>query len=216
MLKKIFKIFLIILVVGFISAFVRGYFYHSNNSNKKEKVFEDVKTSTSKQDMIDENTVTEILNKNDTDTKENKNNTTTSSSNSTNNKNEKKQNKNVAVSDNQNVNSNSSEVKEEIKEEPKRETSSATSTSQDQQTKSYIGIPNPNDFYYSFHHGNIEYQNIDDCYNDGIKVSFVDTVDIINTTCVDVVDSAGTILGEYLHINCKSGNCNRYKDILKK
>ena len=43
------------------------------------------------------------------------------------------------------------------------------------------------------------------------KISFKDTTDIINAWCIDVVDGQGTILGQYLYINCSSGNCDKYK-----
>ena len=75
----------------------------------------------------------------------------------------------------------------------------------------YIGVASPNDFYYSFHHGKIEYSNMDSCLADVPKISFKDTTDIINAWCIDVVDGQGTILGQYLYINCSSGNCDKYK-----
>ncbi|MGM9875693.1 MAG: hypothetical protein ACI310_00490 [Bacilli bacterium] len=75
----------------------------------------------------------------------------------------------------------------------------------------YIGVPNPNDFYYSFHHGKIEYSSMDSCLADVPNIAFKDTTDIINTWCIDVVDGQGTILGQYLYINCSSGNCDKYK-----
>ena len=94
---------------------------------------------------------------------------------------------------------NNVKVYEEI---PKKETNNVNQ---------YIGIPNPNDFYYSFHHGKIEYSNMDSCLADVSRISFKDTIDIINTWCIDVVDGQGTILGQYLYINCSSGNCDKYK-----
>lgn len=77
---------------------------------------------------------------------------------------------------------------------------------------SYIGVPNPNDFNYSFHKGKIEYSSMDACLSASERISLKDTVDIINSWCMDVVDGQGTVLGEYLYINCSSGNCNKYKD----
>lgn len=75
----------------------------------------------------------------------------------------------------------------------------------------YIGVPNPNDFYYSFHHGKIEYSSMDSCLADVPNIAFKDTIDILNTWCIDVVDGQGAILGQYLYINCSSGNCDKYK-----
>lgn len=212
MLKKILKTTAIILCIGFISSFVRGYAYQSSSPTKKEKIFDDVTTKSEKQEMIDDDTISELLdtsNNNDTsgsndnststsvETKVKKNNSNTNNSNSTNNQ----------------TNSNNIEVKkEEVQEATNSTTTSDTSTTK---SNSYIGVPNPTDFYYSFHHGVIEYSNMEDCLKDTATVSFADTVDILNTWCVDVVDSEGTLLGEYLYINCSSGNCNRYKDVLK-
>lgn len=75
----------------------------------------------------------------------------------------------------------------------------------------YIGVANPNDFYYSFHHGKTEYSSMDSCLADVPRISFKDTIDIINAWCIDIVDGQGTILGQYLYINCSSGNCDKYK-----
>ena len=92
---------------------------------------------------------------------------------------------------------------EEYVETPKQETKN--------NVNQYIGVPNPNDFYYSFHHGKIEYHSMDSCLADVPNIAFKDTIDIINTWCIDVVDGQGTILGQYLYINCSSGNCDKYK-----
>jgi len=76
----------------------------------------------------------------------------------------------------------------------------------------YIGVPDPNNFNYSFHNGKIEYKTEQACRDDWNIIGFKDTVDIINGWCVDVRDSNNTILGYYLYINCSSGNCNKYKN----
>ena len=52
---------------------------------------------------------------------------------------------------------------------------------------------------------------MDSCLADVPRISFKDTTDIINAWCIDVVDGQGTILGQYLYINCSSGNCDKYK-----
>ena len=88
----------------------------------------------------------------------------------------------------------------------------AVNNSSLENNNSYIGIPNPNDFNYSFHKGKIEYSSMDACLSASERISLKDTVDIINSWCMDVVDGQGTVLGEYLYINCSSGNCNKYKD----
>lgn len=83
-----------------------------------------------------------------------------------------------------------------------------------EEKKSYVGVPDPNNYNYSMHHGNIEYQpnQRQDCINDSIDIGFKDTVDITNAFCLDVYDSNNTLLGYYLYIKCTSGNCNKYKN----
>ena len=52
---------------------------------------------------------------------------------------------------------------------------------------------------------------MDSCLSDVPGISFKDTIDIINTWCIDVVDGQGTILGQYLYVYCSYGNCDKYK-----
>lgn len=110
-------------------------------------------------------------------------------------------NSNDNQTNSQSDNTTNSNVVESKKEE-KQVTSSQNN---------YIGVPDPNSPYYSYHHGKIEYSTMDQCLNSSEEISLKDTTDILNTICIDVVDSEGTILGEYLYINCKSGDCNKYK-----
>lgn len=81
------------------------------------------------------------------------------------------------------------------------------------ENKKYIGVPNPNDFYYSFHNGKIDdaYTTLEGCYNKSIEVNFLDTIDIINSTCFEVLDENNTVLGIYMQVKCNSGNCEKYK-----
>ena len=118
------------------------------------------------------------------------------------------------------TNNNSQETNVIIKEETTSTTSANNNVEKYVETpkqetnnnvNQYIGVPNPNDFYYSFHHGKIEYHSMDSCLADVPNIAFKDTIDIINTWCIDVVDGQGTILGQYLYINCSSGNCDKYK-----
>lgn len=101
-----------------------------------------------------------------------------------------------------------SQPKEEIKEEPKPTPSSTN------ETKSNVGVPDPNNYNYSMHHGTIEYNpnQRQKCIDDSIEFSFKDTIDITNAFCLEVYDSSNTILGYYLYIKCNSGNCNKYKN----
>ena len=80
------------------------------------------------------------------------------------------------------------------------------------ENNTYISVPDPNNFFYSIHHGKIEYADLQSCLDESYNILFKDTEDITNTTCIDVVDSQGTILGEYMQIKCHSGNCDKYKN----
>ena len=95
-------------------------------------------------------------------------------------------------------------------------TSPTNSNNTAENNMQYIGIPNPNDFYYSFHKGHIDdaYTTLEECYNKAFEVGFLDTVDIINETCYEVLDGQGTVLGIYMSVNCNSGNCERYKKMV--
>lgn len=80
--------------------------------------------------------------------------------------------------------------------------------------ESYIGVPSPNDFFYSIHLGRIDekYKTLSDCYSDAPRIAFKDTTDINNIVCYEVIDDLGTVLGIYMDVKCNSGNCERYKD----
>lgn len=224
-MKKILKVVLIILCIGFISAFVRGYRYNFSKDETKENIVKTEDKINSEKSIIDEEIITDLLDK---ETKENDpvitNTSKTEDKKETNIKNVPDQkpttnNSNVETKNNSN-NQNQNKVKKEVKEtkEVKQEnisTSNNTSntTTSNTQKNSYIGVPNPNDFYYSFHHGNIDeqYSDLNSCYADSARVGLKDTVDILNITCFEVLDSQGTVLGIYMYVNCQSGNCERYK-----
>ena len=204
MKSKIFKISIIAIIVILITTFI---FIGKTNSSKnnlsknftsntesKEKVKQkDIQEKTENQKELpkERNESVDVVESPKEEVKENKVFSTTSTT--SNNSNEKNQNNNQQNQSQPNNN--------QIKEEPTKENN-----------KSYIGIPNPNDFNYSFHKGKIEYSSMDACLSASERISLKDTVDIINSWCMDVVDGQGTVLGEYLYINCSSGNCNKYKD----
>ena len=204
MKSKIFKISIIAIIVILITTFI---FIGKTNSSKnnlsknftsntesKEKVKQkDIQEKTENQKELpkERNESVDVVESPKEEVKENKVFSTTSTT--SNNSNEKNQNNNQQNQSQPNNN--------QIKEEPTKENNN-----------SYIGIPNPNDFNYSFHKGKIEYSSMDTCLSASEKISLKDTVDIINSWCMDVVDGQGTVLGEYLYINCSSGNCNKYKD----
>ena len=199
---KMFKISIIAIIVILTTTFI---FINKDNllkdsTNKiesKEKVKQKnipEKTENQKELPKEKNESVDVVESPKEEVKENKVSFNTSTtSNTSNNSNEIKQNNNQQ---NQSQSNNN-----QIKEDPAKENNN-----------SYIGVPNPNDFNYSFHKGKIEYSSMDACLSASERISLKDTVDIINSWCMDVVDGQGIVLGEYLYINCSSGNCNKYKD----
>lgn len=226
-MKKFLKIVLVILLVGFVSVFVRGYKYQTlkaKQQSNKEEISEKIQNENS---IIDDEIVVDLLNE---ETKENNPINTTDTNKKTDEKKETKTNtiseqKNTVNKNNSNVETknnttnsttqNQNTIKEEVKPKEVKQENTITSntTTSNNQKNSYIGVPNPNDFYYSFHHGKIDkqYSDLNSCYADSARVGFKDTVDILNITCFEVLDGQGTVLGIYMYVNCQSGNCERYK-----
>lgn len=208
MKSKISKISIIAIILILTTTFI---FINKNNSNKdnllkdstnriesKEKVKQEnvqEKKENQKELPKEKNESVDVVESPKEEAKKNKVSSSTSTTSTTsNNSNEIKQNNNQQ---NQLQSNNNSQ----IKQEPVKENNN-----------SYIGVPSPNDFNYSFHKGKIEYSSMEACLSASERISLKDTVDIINSWCMDVVDGQGTVLGEYLYINCSSGNCNKYKD----
>lgn len=226
-MKKVLKIVLVILLVGFVSVFVRGYKYQTlkaKQQSNKEEISEKIQNENS---IIDDEIVVDLLNEetkendliNTTDTnkkidekKDTKINNISEQKNTVNKNNSNVETKNNATNS---TTQNQNTIKEEVKPKEVKQENTITSntTTSNNQKNSYIGVPNPNDFYYSFHHGKIDkqYSDLNSCYADSARVGFKDTVDILNITCFEVLDGQGTVLGIYMYVNCQSGNCERYK-----
>ena len=171
----------------------------NNIIEEKTMIESETKETDQKELQIEEKKNTEVVEDKKTNSDSSESTSTTSNTSNNNTKQE-------TINNNQNdINSSiSTSPSVEVHEEaPKQETNN--------NVNQYIGVASPNDFYYSFHHGKIEYSNMDSCLADVPKISFKDTTDIINAWCIDVVDGQGTILGQYLYINCSSGNCDKYK-----
>ena len=204
MKSKIFKFVGIIMIMILITTFIfigkinfsKDNLSKNSTSNTESKVKikqDDIQEKTENQNELpkEENKSIDVVENHKEEIKENE--VSSNISTTSNNSNELNQNNNQQ---NQSQ-SNNNQIKEETVKE---------------NNDSYIGIPNPNDFNYSFHKGKIEYSSMDACLSASERISLKDTVDIINSWCMDVVDGQGTVLGEYLYINCSSGNCNKYKD----
>lgn len=204
MKSKIFKFVGIIMIMILITTFIfigkinfsKDNLSKNSTSNTESKVKikqDDIQEETENQNELpkEENKSVGVVENHKEEIKENEVSSNTSTTS----------NKLNEINQNNNQQNQSQSNNNQIKEEPTKENNN-----------SYIGIPNPNDFNYSFHKGKIEYSSMDACLSASERISLKDTVDIINSWCMDVVDGQGTVLGEYLYINCSSGNCNKYKD----
>lgn len=89
MLRKILKVFLVIVFIGFISAYVRGIHYNSNKLKDDKSVAQE-NIETEKQNIIDEELISSIIN--DNESKEELKENNTSNNKVINNKNETKTN----------------------------------------------------------------------------------------------------------------------------
>lgn len=99
--------------------------------------------------------------------------------------------------------SNNKTKEVEVKvEEPKKQTDIK---------KHYIDVPDPNSYYYSFHHGHIDFSSLDECQKNSEKYLLMDVNDIYGSWCIEVQDENGKVLGAYLYLKCTSGNCDKYK-----
>ncbi len=230
MFKKILHLFVVVLIIGVGSVYFRGYSYQESKLvDTKAKVFEQSKPN---QETKEKEKISNNLEEKITSEKSSPNNVVSQKSeqpkkkvidiqkNNNDKANSKKENTiNVEIkidSSNSSINNSDSDEKKSKVEE------SITTSSEnlESQEEKYIGIPDPNHFNYSIHHGVIDYYSnnypgediVKVCYQKSIDIAFKDPVDILSTACYDVKDSKGNILGAYLQINCTSGNCNKYKN----
>lgn len=93
MLRKILKVFLVIVFIGFISAYVRGIHYNSNKLKSDKSVAQE-NIETEKQNIIDEELISSIIN--DSESKEEVKENNTSNNKVINNQNEEKQINNIS------------------------------------------------------------------------------------------------------------------------
>lgn len=159
---------------------------NTKEETKTDESDEEQKIEITKEERKDDNT-----SKSSEESNTNKKNSSTKDS-STNNKN---------TSTPSNSNNETKEVEVKV-EEPKKQTDDK---------KHYIDVPDPNSYYYSFHHGHIDFSSLDECQKNSEKYLMMDVNDIYGSWCMEVQDENGKVLGAYLYLKCTSGNCDRYK-----
>lgn len=208
-MKKILVVSLVILIVGSISTIT----FNNKKSGQKDPKNFDIKIIETKKETSDEKVI--IDDEKEVLDKVVESETTTTPIH--------KETSKEIIKDKTTSNKSNTTKKEIIIPEEKKETTNEIVNNENKEeviektpqteNKKYIGVPNPNDFYYSFHNGKIDdaYTTLEACYNKSIEVNFLDTVDIINSTCYEVLDENNTVLGIYMQVKCNSGNCEKYK-----
>ena len=202
-----------VLLIGF-------KFYNNTNNklnNKKEETQNDYIVQDEelniKEDKGEESIVEEEKNPTDNTPKNIEDNNINSKS-STNNKSNNTQKNSTPNNDNVNSttdNNSNVENNSTIPPSPVEETS--PKVNEESKPQNYVGVPDPNSFFYSIHKGRIDknYTTLEACRQKSVDVGFLDTTDILNIMCYEVLDGQSNVLGIYMHVNCISGNCERYK-----
>lgn len=197
-MKKKVILFAILLMIISISIIIK---VTHKSETPKTKTEEKINTKEeTKTDASEEEQKTEI-------TKEEREGDNTSKSSKESNTNKKNSSTKDSSTNNKNtstpINSNNETKEVEVKvEEPKTQTDNK---------KHYIDVPDPNSYYYSFHHGHIDFSSLDECQKNSEKYLMMDVNDIYGSWCMEVQDENGKVLGAYLYLKCTSGNCDRYK-----
>ena len=197
MKKKIilFAILLMIISIPIIIKFTHKSEIPKTKTEEKINTKEETKTDESDEEQKIE--ITKEERKDDNTSKSSEESNTNKKSSSA--KDSSTNNKNTSTSSNSNNETKEVEVKVE---EPKKQTDDK---------KHYIDVPDPNSYYYSFHHGHIDFSSLDECQKNSEKYLMMDVNDIYGSWCMEVQDENGKVLGAYLYLKCTSGNCDRYK-----
>lgn len=197
-MKKKVILFAILLMIISIPIIIK---VTHKSETQKTKTEEKINTKEeTKTDASEEEQKTEI-------TKEEREGDNTSKSSKESNTNKKNSSTKDSSTNNKNtstpINSNNETKEVEVKvEEPKTQTDNK---------KHYIDVPDPNSYYYSFHHGHIDFSSLDECQKNSEKYLMMDVNDIYGSWCMEVQDENGKVLVAYLYLKCTSGNCDRYK-----
>ena len=197
MKKKVilFAILLMIISIPIIIKVTHKYETPKTKTEEKINTKEETKTDASEEEQKTE--ITKEEREGDNTSKSSKESNTNKKNSST--KDSSTNNKNTSTP----INSNNETKEVEVKvEEPKKQTDDK---------KHYIDVPDPNSYYYSFHHGHIDFSSLDECQKNSEKYLMMDVNDIYGSWCMEVQDENGKVLGAYLYLKCTSGNCDRYK-----
>lgn len=197
-MKKKIILFAILLMIISIPIIIKATHKSEIPKTKtEEKINTKEETKTDESDEEQKIEITKEERKDDNTSKSSEESNTNKKSSSA--KDSSTNNKNTSTSSNSNNETKEVEVKVE---EPKKQTDDK---------KHYIDVPDPNSYYYSFHHGHIDFSSLDECQKNSEKYLMMDVNDIYGSWCMEVQDENGKVLGAYLYLKCTSGNCDRYK-----
>lgn len=215
MLRKILKVFLIIICIGFLSAFVRGYKHYSNN----EKINTN-SISSEKQNLIDEEIISSILDLEDNkisdevvstpEVKENSKSEIKEEQSISNSINEVKENTNV-IEDNKTLETTENI---EVQNNSTDEEINNNNNSNDNIKVYEIVIPEPEvDEEYIKVQEYVDYK-VDEynlCYSKSIEVGISDTKNIDYTSC-EHITYKGTLVGYKIKIFYVDGTSGYYNN----
>ena len=197
-MKKKVILFAILLMIISIPIIIKvTHKYETPKTKTEEKINTKEETKTDESDEEQKIEITKEERKDDNTSKSSEESNTNKKSSSA--KDSSTNNKNTSTSSNSNNETKEVEVKVE---EPKKQTDDK---------KHYIDVPDPNSYYYSFHHGHIDFSSLDECQKNSEKYLMMDVNDIYGSWCMEVQDENGKVLVAYLYLKCTSGNCDRYK-----
>lgn len=197
-MKKKIILFAILLMIISIPIIIKVTHKSETPKTKtEEKINTKEETKTDESDEEQKIEITKEERKDDNTSESSKESNTNKKNSST--KDSSTNNKNTSTPSNSNNETKEVEVKVE---EPKKQTDDK---------KHYIDVPDPNSYYYSFHHGHIDFSSLDECQKNSEKYLMMDVNDIYGSWCMEVQDENGKVLVAYLYLKCTSGNCDRYK-----
>lgn len=183
MLRKILKVFLVIVFIGFISAYVRGIHYNSNKLKSDKSVAQE-NIETEKQNIIDEELISSIINDNESKEEVKENNT----------------------SNNKVINNKNEEIKNTIPEQKQESNQNETKTNDIIEQ-----VPEMDDEYNNLVNF-VDYKadEFNKCHTDSIDVALSDTDNIRNTSCKQFAYN-GKLVGYKIQVFYNDGTYKYYK-----
>ena len=212
MFKKIFKFTLLIIFIGFISAFIRGFTYHNKKYDEKNENITEVQTS--KQDLINEEFISSTRSSNESEQNssdkeiiknEKSDNSKDPIANNPNKTNE------VKTNENEIINNNVAKIQEQ-NDVLNNDISTQNSDSSNNDTIIQNQVPTIDEEYINLLNF-VDYKADEYglCYNASIDVALSDTVNIRNTACKQFAYN-GELVGYKIQIFYRDGTYKYYNN----